>query len=290
MPPTVYLARHGETEWSKSGQHTGRTDIPLTTAGREADGHRLGERLAARTSPESSAARSSRPADRGTGGLLARDRAGPAGMGLRRVRREDQRRDSRGPAGLETVPRRVPRRRIGRRGGRARRSARRRSSKDLTGNVLCFAHGHLLRVLAARWVGQPVTLRGPAAARHRDRQRPQLRPRQAGRTGDQAVEQLPRVWKRTMSEKWRAADFGSCCPPLVQDSGPLSLHDFATHRYVRPTPQQPPRLRHRPLQPPLHVLHAGGRDLPRPLRAAHLRGDRAVRARRGRRSASTRSG
>ena len=42
--PLVYLARHGETAWSLSGQHTGRTDLPLTERGQRNAG-RLGERL-----------------------------------------------------------------------------------------------------------------------------------------------------------------------------------------------------------------------------------------------------
>src|SRR5262249_49860508 len=43
--PTLYLARHGETAWTLTGQHTGRTDIPLTERG-ERNATRLGERLA----------------------------------------------------------------------------------------------------------------------------------------------------------------------------------------------------------------------------------------------------
>src|SRR5690242_13148312 len=42
--PIIYLARHGETAWSLSGQHTGLTDLPLTARG-ECNARRLGERL-----------------------------------------------------------------------------------------------------------------------------------------------------------------------------------------------------------------------------------------------------
>ena len=42
--PVIYLARHGETAWSLSGQHTGRTDLPLTQRG-EANARALGARL-----------------------------------------------------------------------------------------------------------------------------------------------------------------------------------------------------------------------------------------------------
>src|SRR5438034_9860356 len=43
--PVIYLARHGETAWSITGQHTGLTDLPLTERG-ERNARRLGERLA----------------------------------------------------------------------------------------------------------------------------------------------------------------------------------------------------------------------------------------------------
>ena len=48
--PVAYLVRHGETEWSAAGKHTGRTDIPLTSRGEE-HARRLGARLAGRSYP-----------------------------------------------------------------------------------------------------------------------------------------------------------------------------------------------------------------------------------------------
>jgi broad specificity phosphatase PhoE len=46
--PAVYLARHGETPWTVTGQHTGRTDLPLTQRG-ERNAVRLGKRLSGLT-------------------------------------------------------------------------------------------------------------------------------------------------------------------------------------------------------------------------------------------------
>jgi broad specificity phosphatase PhoE len=48
MPVRLYFIRHGETEWSRSGRHTSRTDLPLTERG-EQDARELGERLRATT-------------------------------------------------------------------------------------------------------------------------------------------------------------------------------------------------------------------------------------------------
>jgi len=153
--PTIYLARHGQTEWSLAGRHTGRTDLPLTAAG-EADGRKVGERLRGMTfervfsSPLGRARRTAELAgfspviepdlrewDYGDyeGKTSAEIHAGRPGWILFRD----------GPAGGETVAM------IGSRVDRLAAKL-----KGLSGNVLCFAHGHVLRVLAARWVGQSV--------------------------------------------------------------------------------------------------------------------------------------
>ena len=89
--PLVYLARHGETAWSVSGQHTGRIDLPLTAQG-ERNARRLGERLAALqpacvlTSPLERARRTCAPNVR-AGGLWSRGkhRSGSLAVGLRRL-------------------------------------------------------------------------------------------------------------------------------------------------------------------------------------------------------------
>ena len=85
--PVVYLARHGNTAWTATGQHTGLTDLPLTPNG-ECNAGRLGERLKRMTFAKvftSPLQRASRTAELAGFGAVAGTRSRPGGMGLRPV-------------------------------------------------------------------------------------------------------------------------------------------------------------------------------------------------------------
>ena len=152
--PRVYLARHGETEWSRSGRHTGRTDIPLTAKG-EADARKIGTRLAGipfshvLTSPLGRARRTAELAGFAPvvdPGLLEWDYGEYEGLTTAEIRAKRANWDlfADGCPGGESVP-----------AISDRVNAVVRRLRGLSGNVLAFAHGHVLRVLAARWVDQP---------------------------------------------------------------------------------------------------------------------------------------
>jgi probable phosphoglycerate mutase len=152
----LVLARHGETAWSKSGQHTGRTDIPLTDVGRN-QARQLGQALAGRpfsrvlSSPLSRAAETARLAGFGTGLVIDPDlHEWDYGVyeGRRRV---DIARDE---PGWTIWSRPIP-------GGESLAELGRRADRvierllPIGGDVLLFSHGHFLRVLAARWIEAP---------------------------------------------------------------------------------------------------------------------------------------
>jgi probable phosphoglycerate mutase len=153
---SVFLVRHGETEWSASGKHTSRTDIELTPEGERA-ARTLGERLGGR---EFALVLSS-PMRR------ARDTADLAGFAGRYEIDEDLKEFDYGDyEGLTTPEIREQRPgwylwRDGNPGGevaaqvgeRADRVIERALAALPEGDVAMFAHGHLLRVLGARWIG-----------------------------------------------------------------------------------------------------------------------------------------
>jgi probable phosphoglycerate mutase len=156
-PHALFLARHGETEWSRAGKHTGRSDIPLTATG-ERDGARLRPRLAATafdtvlTSPLSRARRTAELAGFAPApepGLLEWHYGEYEGLTTAEIR-------ERRP-GWDLFRDGCP-------GGESPDAVTRRADeliarlRTFSGNVLLFAHGHILRVLAARWVRHPVDL------------------------------------------------------------------------------------------------------------------------------------
>ncbi|MGH7062017.1 MAG: histidine phosphatase family protein [Stellaceae bacterium] len=152
--PVLYLARHGETAWSLSGQHTGRTDLPLTPHG-EVAARALGERLRGRsfakvlTSPSQRARRTCDLAGFGGGAETEPDLAewdyGDY-EGRRTVEIHAERPDWQlfrdGCPGGETAAQ------IGARADRV--IARIRA---VGADVLAVSSAHILRVLGARWLG-----------------------------------------------------------------------------------------------------------------------------------------
>ena len=152
----VWLVRHGETEWARLGRHTGRTDIPLTETGR-AQARALGQRLEGHqfglvlTSPLSRAAETARIAGYADAAvplddLMEWDYGALEGRTTAHIRSEMPSWTIwRGPWPNAETAAQV--------GARADRVIERIRDARATGDVLVFAHGHLLRVLTARWIG-----------------------------------------------------------------------------------------------------------------------------------------
>ncbi len=154
--PIAYLVRHGETAWSRLGQHTGRTDLPLTELG-EQDARRLAEELAplsfgaVYTSPLQRAARTCELA--GFGAVAQRD------ADLLEWDYGDY--EGRTSAQIEAARPGWNLFRDGCPGGEAAADVGARADRAITriregsGDILVFSSAHILRVLAARWLGLP---------------------------------------------------------------------------------------------------------------------------------------
>lgn len=155
--PTIFLARHGETEWSLTGRHTGHTDLPLTAQGEE-NARLLGRRLArfnfrnVLTSPLERARQTCELAGFAHAAqvdddLLEWDYGAYEGLTLAQIRAKrpdwvlfkDGCPDG---EGIEDVRRRAD-----------RLVERLRAWND---NVLIFSSGHFLRALAIRWCDLPL--------------------------------------------------------------------------------------------------------------------------------------
>jgi broad specificity phosphatase PhoE len=160
--PELWLVRHGETEWARLGRHTGRTDVPLTEKGR-AEARTVAHKLADHrfglvlSSPLTRALETAHLAGyrehvETLDDLMEWDYGAYEGLTTPQIQAQHPGWTiwGDGPRGGETaheVAVRVD-----------RVIARVRAAE---GDVLVFAHGHLLRILAARWLGEP-----PKEGRH----------------------------------------------------------------------------------------------------------------------------
>ena len=152
MPSEIWLVRHGETEWSRSGQHTSRTDLPLTAAGeRQAEGLKrmlVGHSFAmVLSSPMQRAVETCRLVDLSpevSADLLEWDYGDYEGL----TTPEIQKRVPGWTIFTGSVPNGETMAQVAARADRVVARA-----LAVKGDVALFGHGHLLRVLGARWVG-----------------------------------------------------------------------------------------------------------------------------------------
>jgi broad specificity phosphatase PhoE len=156
--PRAVIVRHGQTEWSRAWRHTGRTDIPLTAEGR-ARAESLRSRLAGHqfalvlTSPlqraRTTAALAGFPNAEVCEDLLEWDYGDDEGRTSAEIREER-------PGWLIFTD--------GPKNGEIIDQVAERADRVIQrvlhagGDTLCFAHGHLLRILSARWIDSPPQL------------------------------------------------------------------------------------------------------------------------------------
>lgn len=158
MKPMIYVFRHGETEWSRTGRHTGQTDVPLTERGR---------RQAEQLRPIFAAI----PFERILSSPLSRARetaeiaSGGRPVQIRENLHEWDYGEYEGRT-TEEIRRLVPGWTIWTHpcpGGETADQVAARADQAIaelagcTGDCAIVAHGHFLRVLASRWVGEPPT-------------------------------------------------------------------------------------------------------------------------------------
>lgn len=157
MATSIYLLRHGETAWSLTGRHTGRTDLPLTANGERRASH-LRERLKGiafthvLTSPLQRARRTCELAGFGAVARLEPDlQEWDYGAYEGRTTAEIRAQHPGWILFQEGCPQGESVGQISQRADRVLATLR-----PLDGTVALFSHGHFLRALAVRWIGRPV--------------------------------------------------------------------------------------------------------------------------------------